>query len=57
MREGNDMNDKPIDFQPLLTPPVYASWVKALEPDAPFGGIGQGARPDFSGGEDARYRA
>ena len=26
MREGNDMNDKPIDFQLLVTLPVYASW-------------------------------
>jgi hypothetical protein len=29
MREGNDMNDKPIDFQLLPAPPSYALWVSA----------------------------
>lgn len=29
MRERNDMNDKPIDFQLLPAPPSYALWVSA----------------------------
>ena len=52
------MNNKPINFQLLLAPSGYASWVEALERNAPFGGIGQGARPLISAEEkDARYRA
>jgi hypothetical protein len=58
MREGNGMNNKPINFQLLLAPPGYASWVEALERNAPFEGIAQGGRPLFSAEEkDAGYRA
>ena len=52
------MNNKPINFHLLLAPSGDASWVEALERNAPFGGIGQGARPLISAEEKgARYRA